>query len=89
MHFFNPPIMALVEIVRGDATLRPCRNPVRDRDPLGQTPVRACSTPGFIVNRVAWPFYAERWPFEEGAAGRRWTRSCATWAASHGPSSWT
>lgn len=33
--------------------------PVRKR--LGKQPVRCRSTPGFIVNRVARPFYAEAW----------------------------
>lgn len=61
MHFFNPaPLMALVEIVSGLATDR------RIADILfataaawGKTPVHAKSTPGFIVNRVARPYYAE------------------------------
>jgi 3-hydroxybutyryl-CoA dehydrogenase len=61
MHFFNPaPVMALVEIVRGVATDRA----VADRAGAivaawGKTPVQATSTPGFIVNRVARPFYGE------------------------------
>ncbi len=61
MHFFNPaPVMPLVEIVSGAAT-----SP-RTADVLcvtaqhwGKAPVRAWSTPGFIVNRVARPFYGE------------------------------
>ncbi len=61
LHFFNPaPVMPLVEVVAGAAS---------DADALdrasatmaawGKTPVRAASTPGFIVNRVARPFYGE------------------------------
>jgi 3-hydroxybutyryl-CoA dehydrogenase len=72
MHFFNPaPLMALVEIVSGLATDRPWPPPVRHRR-LGQ-PVHTRSTPGFIVNRVARPFYAESLRLlQEGAA------DCAT-----------
>ncbi len=61
MHFFNPvPLMALVEVIGASGT---------DRDvveaaaalarQLGKTPVEAADTPGFIVNRVARPFYLE------------------------------
>jgi 3-hydroxybutyryl-CoA dehydrogenase len=71
MHFFNPaPIMKLVEIISGLAT-----------DPLiaevafntaenwGKSAVHAKNTPGFIVNRVARPFYAESLRLlQEGAA---------------------
>ena len=61
MHFFNPvPLMALVEVVAGplsasgvvEATIFAARR-------LGKTPVLAADTPGFIVNRVARPFYLE------------------------------
>jgi 3-hydroxybutyryl-CoA dehydrogenase len=61
LHFFNPvPLMGLVEIVRGlrtaDATLEAARGLVRQ---LGKTAVEVKDTPGFIVNRVARPFYNE------------------------------
>ena len=61
MHFFNPvPLMALVEVIAGpltapavaEATLSAARR-------LGKTPVLAADTPGFIVNRVARPYYLE------------------------------
>lgn len=71
MHFFNPaPIMALVEIVRGDATAPAVAETLfATATRWGKTPVRARSTPGFIVNRVARPFYAEALALlEEGAA---------------------
>jgi 3-hydroxybutyryl-CoA dehydrogenase len=61
MHFFNPvPLMKLVEVVSGLHT-----DPgVADRlfklsQAWGKTPVHCKSTPGFIVNRIARPFYAE------------------------------
>lgn len=75
MHFFNPaPVMPLVEVISG-----------LDSDPhladvlydtarqWGKQPVKARSTPGFIVNRVARPFYAESLRLlQEGAS------DCAT-----------
>ncbi|QBR03669.1 3-hydroxyacyl-CoA dehydrogenase [Paraburkholderia pallida] len=61
MHFFNPaPVMALVEVVSGLATSRDIADCVYStaRD-WGKVPVHTKSTPGFIVNRVARPYYAE------------------------------
>jgi 3-hydroxybutyryl-CoA dehydrogenase len=61
MHFFNPvQSMQLVEIVRGLATSDDCAQMVYALAGLwGKTPVYTKSTPGFIVNRVARPYYAE------------------------------
>lgn len=61
LHFFNPaPVMRLVEVVSAEQT---------DPDAVeratatvtawGRTPVRCTDSPGFVVNRVARPFYAE------------------------------
>ncbi|AVR99050.1 3-hydroxyacyl-CoA dehydrogenase PaaH [Pseudoduganella armeniaca] len=63
MHFFNPvPLMALVEVISGLATDAQVANTVYDTAASwGKNPVHAKSTPGFIVNRVARPFYAEGW----------------------------
>ncbi|GGY62546.1 3-hydroxyacyl-CoA dehydrogenase PaaH [Pseudoduganella albidiflava] len=71
MHFFNPvPLMALVEVVSGLATDRAVAQAVHDTAAAwGKSPVHARSTPGFIVNRVARPYYAEAWRLlNEGAA---------------------
>ncbi|MFD1626976.1 3-hydroxyacyl-CoA dehydrogenase PaaH [Azospirillum griseum] len=61
LHFFNPaPLMALVEIVSGLATDPAIATTLFDTARAwGKSPVRCRSTPGFIVNRVARPFYAE------------------------------
>lgn len=61
LHFFNPPpLMRLVEMVRGAASSRAVLD---DAAALmrawGKTPVECASSPGFIVNRVARPFYGE------------------------------
>lgn len=63
LHFFNPaPVMKLVEVVSGLAT---SGEVVEQLSELavnwGKQPVRCQSTPGFIVNRVARPYYAEAW----------------------------
>ncbi|WP_036170207.1 3-hydroxyacyl-CoA dehydrogenase PaaH [Massilia sp. 9096] len=61
MHFFNPvPLMALVEVISGVATDKGVADTVYATAAVwGKNPVHAKSTPGFIVNRVARPFYAE------------------------------
>jgi 3-hydroxybutyryl-CoA dehydrogenase len=71
VHFFNPaPLMRLVEIIPGLQT----SPEVVERgkkliDSWGKTTVVAKDTPGFIVNRVARPFYGEALRiFDEGIA---------------------
>lgn len=61
MHFFNPvPLMALVEVISGLATDKAVADTVyATAAAWGKNPVHAKSTPGFIVNRVARPYYAE------------------------------
>ncbi len=61
MHFFNPaPLMALVEVISGIATAPDvAATTYATAAAWGKAPVHAKSTPGFIVNRVARPFYAE------------------------------
>ncbi|MDV7339531.1 3-hydroxyacyl-CoA dehydrogenase [Terasakiella sp. A23] len=61
MHFFNPaPIMKLVEVISGLTTSNEVARCIYETSlAWGKKPVHAKSTPGFIVNRVARPFYAE------------------------------
>jgi 3-hydroxybutyryl-CoA dehydrogenase len=61
LHFFNPPpLMALVEVIQGDrTTLEVIARATELMRQMGKTPARAKDTPGFIVNRVARPFYNE------------------------------
>jgi len=71
MHFFNPaPIMKLVEVISGLDTDPKIAADIYDLSASwGKLPVHAKSTPGFIVNRVARPFYAEGLRInQEGAA---------------------
>ena len=61
LHFFNPaPLLPLVEIVSGKATSPAVADTLfATALAWNKTPVRCASTPGFIVNRVARPFYGE------------------------------
>jgi 3-hydroxybutyryl-CoA dehydrogenase len=71
VHFFNPPtVLQLVEVVPGLAT----SSDVTERTmklvtAWGKKTVLASDTPGFIVNRIARPFYGEALRiYEEGIA---------------------
>jgi 3-hydroxybutyryl-CoA dehydrogenase len=61
MHFFNPaPVMPLVEIVPAITTALGVAERTRAlANAWGKTTVVASDTPGFIVNRIARPFYGE------------------------------
>jgi 3-hydroxybutyryl-CoA dehydrogenase len=61
MHFFNPvPLMKLVEVVSGLHTAPQIADSVFAlAQSWGKVAVHARSTPGFIVNRIARPYYAE------------------------------
>lgn len=71
IHFFNPaPLMPLVEIIpavqTSDVTLNTAKNLI---DSWKKVTVLCKDTPGFIVNRVARPFYGEALRiYEEGIA---------------------
>ena len=71
IHFFNPaPVMPLVEIICGIATDKQLEKEVKELiDGWGKSTVLARDTPGFIVNRVARPYYGESIRiYEEGIA---------------------
>ena len=73
IHFFNPaPVLPLVEIVPGVATDPAVTSEVQALiDAWGKTTVIASDTPGFIVNRIARPFYGEALRlYEEGIADK-------------------
>ncbi len=61
MHFFNPvPLMALVEIVRGQRTSDACYARVEElARGLGKTPVAVTDYPGFVSNRILMPMINE------------------------------
>ncbi|MFK8847787.1 3-hydroxyacyl-CoA dehydrogenase [Streptomyces sp. Ac-502] len=71
LHFFNPaPLLPLVEVVNGFTTDASAATIAYETAAAwGKTPVRSADTPGFIVNRIARPFYAEALRvYEERAA---------------------
>jgi 3-hydroxybutyryl-CoA dehydrogenase len=61
IHFFNPaPVMQLVEVIPAVQTRVGLADEVRSLvHSWGKRPVLTQDTPGFIVNRVARPFYGE------------------------------
>ncbi|OUJ75777.1 3-hydroxyacyl-CoA dehydrogenase NAD-binding domain-containing protein [Hymenobacter crusticola] len=61
IHFFNPaPLMQLVEVIPAVQTRPGLANEIKQLlHAWGKVPVLAQDTPGFIVNRVARPFYGE------------------------------
>ncbi|MGV0967844.1 MULTISPECIES: 3-hydroxyacyl-CoA dehydrogenase NAD-binding domain-containing protein [unclassified Empedobacter] len=71
IHYFNPaPLMALVEIIPAVQTREGLADEVKALiQSVGKLPVITKDTPGFIVNRVARPFYSESIRLlEEGVA---------------------
>jgi 3-hydroxybutyryl-CoA dehydrogenase len=70
LHFFNPvPAMKLVEVISGLATAPEVADAAAELAAgWGKTVVRSAATPGFIVNRIARPFYAEAWRLYEEQA---------------------
>jgi 3-hydroxybutyryl-CoA dehydrogenase len=71
MHFFNPaPVMKLVEVVKGEHTNNAVVEAIYNlTKTLDKTPVICKDSPGFIVNRVARPYYLEAMKLvEEGIA---------------------
>jgi len=71
IHFFNPvPLMKLVEVIPTEKTDGELLKKVKSiLESWGKTVVTAKDTPGFIVNRVARPFYGEALRiYEEGIA---------------------
>lgn len=69
MHFFSPvPVMPLVELIRGSATVDATEAAIRElTGALGKQLIVSADRPGFIVNRILMPFLAEAMhAFEEG-----------------------
>ena len=71
IHFFNPaPLMPLVEIIPALQTSQETNKKTKELiDSWNKVTVIVKDTPGFIVNRVARPFYGEALKiYEEGVA---------------------
>jgi 3-hydroxybutyryl-CoA dehydrogenase len=73
MHFMNPvPLMALVEVIRGQATSdQTTQTVMKLAASLGKTPVEVNDYPGFVSNRVLMPMINEAvFALHEGVASR-------------------
>lgn len=59
MHFFNPvPLMPLVEVIRGEKTSEEAvARTVAYAKAMGKTPIVVNDCPGFLVNRVLFPYF--------------------------------
>lgn len=59
MHFFNPvPLMPLVEVIRGQETSKETiASTVAYAKALGKTPIVVNNCPGFLVNRILFPYF--------------------------------
>jgi 3-hydroxyacyl-CoA dehydrogenase/enoyl-CoA hydratase/3-hydroxybutyryl-CoA epimerase/enoyl-CoA isomerase len=60
MHFFNPvPRMPLVEVIRGErSSSEAVATAVAYAQAIGKTPIVVNDCPGFLVNRVLFPYFA-------------------------------
>lgn len=67
MHFFNPAtVMKLVEVIKTSFTSNTTIQKIAElAKQMGKTPVICKDSPGFIVNRVARPFYIEAFRIAE------------------------
>lgn len=59
MHFFNPvPVMPLVEVIRGKASSEEAiSTTVAYARKMGKTPIVVNNCPGFLVNRILFPYF--------------------------------
>lgn len=59
MHFFNPvPVMPLVEVIRGEkSSPETVASTVAYAKKLGKTPIVVNNCPGFLVNRILFPYF--------------------------------
>jgi 3-hydroxyacyl-CoA dehydrogenase/enoyl-CoA hydratase/3-hydroxybutyryl-CoA epimerase/enoyl-CoA isomerase len=88
MHFFNPvPKMPLVEVIRGRQTSdRTLATTVGYALALGKTPIVVNDCPGFLVNRILFPyFYGFNLLVNEGVAFQRIDQVMETFGWPMGP----
>ena len=88
LHFFNPVHrMELVEVVRGQATTeQTIHQLVSFVKALGKTPIVTTDTPGFLVNRVLFPYLGEAVRMvQEGMSPQRIDRQIRRFGMPMGP----
>ncbi|MCX7700716.1 MAG: 3-hydroxyacyl-CoA dehydrogenase NAD-binding domain-containing protein, partial [Gemmataceae bacterium] len=88
MHFFNPvERMPLVEVIRGEATSdATVATLVALAKQIGKSPIVVKDGPGFLVNRILFPYMNEALVLlEEGADPRAVDRAATTFGMPMGP----
>jgi 3-hydroxyacyl-CoA dehydrogenase / enoyl-CoA hydratase / 3-hydroxybutyryl-CoA epimerase / enoyl-CoA isomerase len=88
MHFFNPvDRMQLVEVIRGEKTSdRTVVTLVALAKRIGKTPIVVRDCPGFLVNRILFPYMNEALVMlEEGASSRALDRAATAFGMPMGP----
>ncbi len=88
MHFFNPvDRMQLVEVIRGDKTSdATVATLVALAKRIGKTPIVVRDCPGFLVNRILFPYLNEALVMlEEGAAPRALDKAATAFGMPMGP----
>ncbi|HZT80238.1 MAG TPA: 3-hydroxyacyl-CoA dehydrogenase NAD-binding domain-containing protein, partial [Gemmataceae bacterium] len=88
MHFFNPvDRMQLVEVIRGEETSdETVATLVALAKKIGKTPIVVRDCPGFLVNRILFPYLNESLVLlEEGASPRALDRAAAAFGMPMGP----
>jgi 3-hydroxybutyryl-CoA dehydrogenase len=86
MHFFNPPqLMKLVEIIKGKKTSESVVEDIVSLcTRLGKIAVPSNEAPGFIVNRLLWPFLNEAYKlFENGVSDKEFIDSAIKLGLNH------
>jgi 3-hydroxyacyl-CoA dehydrogenase/enoyl-CoA hydratase/3-hydroxybutyryl-CoA epimerase/3-hydroxyacyl-CoA dehydrogenase/enoyl-CoA hydratase/3-hydroxybutyryl-CoA epimerase/enoyl-CoA isomerase len=88
MHFFNPvDRMPLVEVIRGEKTSdETTATLVALAKKIGKTPIVVKDCPGFLVNRILFPYINESLVLlEEGASPRAIDKAATTFGMPMGP----
>jgi len=88
MHFFNPvPVMPLVEVIRGEKTGdNAIARTVAYANAMGKKPIVVKDCPGFLVNRVLFPYFAGfALLVRDGVEFQRIDKVMETWGWPMGP----
>src|SRR5690606_21924100 len=88
LHYFNPvALMPLVEIVQHDAMAEQTRQRLAAFcKAIGKLPVPVAGTPGFLVNRVLFPYMLEAvTAYSEGIPGKAIDRAAVKFGMPMGP----
>jgi 3-hydroxyacyl-CoA dehydrogenase/enoyl-CoA hydratase/3-hydroxybutyryl-CoA epimerase len=88
LHFFNPVSrMKLIEVVVGEQTTEETKErALAFARQIGKTPVVVRDSPGFLVNRVLFPYLLDAAElFEQGVEAKKIDEALVTWGMPMGP----